>query len=166
MSASEGWTFTSRTVSTSPRPGRVLGICLNGLCLWILTDSHKNTGILVFVDQFSKMVHLIAVPESINASACARVFIDTIFRLHGLPREFVSDRDPRFTSAFWQPVFKTIRTRLKMSTSDYPETDSQTERANRGLEEILRGYVHSFTNWSEFLPMVEFSINNLVHAST
>ena len=63
-------------------------------------DSHTNTGIPVFVDTFSTMVHLIAVPESINSSACARVFIDTIFRLHGLPRELVSDRDPRFTAKF------------------------------------------------------------------
>ena len=50
-------------------------------------DPHKNTGILVFVDRHSKMVHLVAVPESINVSAFARVFIDTIFRLHELPRE-------------------------------------------------------------------------------
>ena len=53
-----------------------------------------------------------------------------------------------------------------MSTSEHPETDGQTERANRVLEEILRGYVHSFTSWSEFLPMVEFAINNSVRAST
>ena len=113
-------------------------------------DFHKNTGILVFVDRFSKMVHLIAVPESINASACACVFIDTIFHLHGLPRDVVSNRDSRFTAAFWQSVFKTLGTRLKMSTYDHPETDGQTERANRVLEEIVRGYVHSFTNWSEY----------------
>uniref|UniRef100_A0AAV1VCF7 Integrase catalytic domain-containing protein n=1 Tax=Peronospora matthiolae TaxID=2874970 RepID=A0AAV1VCF7_9STRA len=53
-----------------------------------------------------------------------------------------------------------------MSTSDHPESDGQTERANRVLEEILRGYVHSFKSWSEFLPMVEFAINNSVHAPT
>ena len=129
-------------------------------------DSHKNTGILVFVDRFSKMEHLIAVPESIDASACARVFIDTIIRLYGLPRKIVSDRDLRFTATFWQCVFKTLGTRLKMSTSDHPETDGQKERANRVFEDILRGCVHSFTNWSEFLPMVKFAINNLVHAST
>ena len=129
-------------------------------------DPHKNTGILVFADRFSKMVHLVAVPESINASACSRVFIDTNFRLHGLPRELVSDRDPRFAAEFWRSVFKTLGTHLQMSTSDHPETDGQTERENRVLEEILRGYVHSFTNWSEFLPMVEFAINNSVHAST
>uniref|UniRef100_A0AAV1UNA3 Integrase catalytic domain-containing protein n=1 Tax=Peronospora matthiolae TaxID=2874970 RepID=A0AAV1UNA3_9STRA len=52
-----------------------------------------------------------------------------------------------------------------MSTSDHPETDGQMERVNRVLEEILRGYVHSFASWSEFLPMAEFAINNSVHAS-
>ena len=109
-------------------------------------DENKNNGILVFVDRFSKM--------------------DTIFRLHGLPRELISDRDPRFTADFWQSVFQLIGKRLKMCTSDHPETDGQTERANRVLEKILRGYVHSFTSWSEFLPMVEFAINNSVHAST
>uniref|UniRef100_A0AAV1V5P9 Integrase catalytic domain-containing protein n=1 Tax=Peronospora matthiolae TaxID=2874970 RepID=A0AAV1V5P9_9STRA len=112
------------------------------------------------------MVHLVAVPETITASGCACVFIDTIFRLHGLPRELVSDRDPRFTADFWRSVFKSLGTRLKMSTSDHPETDGQTERANRVLEDILRGYVHSFKSWSEFLPMVAFAINNSVHAST
>ena len=53
-----------------------------------------------------------------------------------------------------------------MSTSDHPETDGQTERVNRVLEEILRGYVQSFADWSKFLPMVEFVINNALHALT
>ena len=55
--------------------------------------------------------------------------------------------------------------RLMMSTYDNSETDGQTKRANLFLEEILRGYVHYFTNWSEFLSMVKFAIDNLVHAS-
>ena len=112
------------------------------------------------------MVHLAAVHESILAHGCARVFIDTVFRLHGIPRELVSDRNPRFTATFWQSVFRSLGTRLTMSTSDHPETDGQTECVNRVLEEILREYVQSFTYWSEFLPMVEFAINNYVHAST
>ena len=56
-----------------------------------LADTHKNTGILVSVDGFSKMLHQVDVPKSINASSCSRVFIGTIFRLYGLPRELVSD---------------------------------------------------------------------------
>uniref|UniRef100_A0AAV1TBN0 Integrase catalytic domain-containing protein n=1 Tax=Peronospora matthiolae TaxID=2874970 RepID=A0AAV1TBN0_9STRA len=127
-------------------------------------DVHKNTGILVFVDRFSKMEHLVAVPESITAQGCARVFIDTIFPLDGLPCELVFDRDPRFTAEIWQCVFRSLGTRLTMSTSDHPETDGQTERVKSVLEDIIRGYVHSFTSWSEFLPMAEFGINNSVHA--
>uniref|UniRef100_A0AAV1TIW0 Integrase catalytic domain-containing protein n=1 Tax=Peronospora matthiolae TaxID=2874970 RepID=A0AAV1TIW0_9STRA len=112
------------------------------------------------------MIHLVAVPESITAQGCAVVFFNTIFRLHGLPHEIVSDRNPRFTAEFWQSVFRSLGTRLTMTISDHPETDGQTERVNRVLEEILRGYVHSFTSWSEFLPMAEFAINYSVHAST
>uniref|UniRef100_A0AAV1UUP0 Integrase catalytic domain-containing protein n=1 Tax=Peronospora matthiolae TaxID=2874970 RepID=A0AAV1UUP0_9STRA len=127
---------------------------------------HKNNGILVSVDRFTEMIHLVGVSESITAHGCARVSIDTIFRLHGLPRELVSDRDPLFTAEFWQSLWRSLETRLTMLTSDYPETDGHTERVNRVLEEILRGYVHSFTSWSEFLPMAEFAINNSVHALT
>ena len=53
-----------------------------------------------------------------------------------------------------------------MSTSDHPETDGQTERVNRVLEEILRGYVQYFIDWSEFLPILKFAIISSVHAST
>ncbi|KAJ0391635.1 hypothetical protein ATCC90586_011728 [Pythium insidiosum] len=53
-----------------------------------------------------------------------------------------------------------------MSTAAHPETDGQTERVNRVLKGILRSYATSFQSWSEFLPLVEFTINNAVHAST
>ena len=49
-----------------------------------LEDTHKNNAISVLVDRFSNMVHLDAVLESITAHVCAHVFIDTVFRLHGL----------------------------------------------------------------------------------
>jgi hypothetical protein len=113
------------------------------------------------------MVHLTAVQSSITAQGAAKVFVDTIFRLHGMPSELISDRDPRFTAAFWQSVFKRLGTRLKMSTSDHPQTDGQTERVNRVLEEILRAYAHAFQHsWSDHLSLAEFAMNNSVHAST
>ena len=66
-------------------------------------DDPTNNGILVFVDRFSKMVHIDAVPESITVPGCARVFLDTIFRLHELPRELVSDRDLGSRRNFGKP---------------------------------------------------------------
>uniref|UniRef100_H3H3P6 Integrase catalytic domain-containing protein n=1 Tax=Phytophthora ramorum TaxID=164328 RepID=H3H3P6_PHYRM len=53
-----------------------------------------------------------------------------------------------------------------MSTASHPETDGQTERANRVVEDVLRSFATSFQSWSTFLPMVEFALNNAVHAST
>jgi len=130
-------------------------------------DSHNNTGILVIVCRLSKMLHLIPVRASITAKQCARVFLDTIFRLHGLPKTIVSDRDPRFTASFWSELFKLLGTDLAMSTAAHPQTDGQTERANRVVEDVLRGVAaENPTKWSDHLPLVEFSINNSIHSST
>lgn len=128
-------------------------------------DKHGCTGAVVFVDRFSKMVRIIPVRDSVSARETARIFIDHVFRFHGMPVELVSDRDPKFNAKFWRAVFQLLGTRLAMSTADHPETDGQTERVNRVLADILRSYAHQFDEWSKFLPMVEFAINNATHAS-
>ncbi|GMF57092.1 unnamed protein product [Phytophthora fragariaefolia] len=54
-----------------------------------------------------------------------------------------------------------------MSTADHPQTDGQTERVNRVLEDTLRSVCEEAPRtWSDMLPMVEFALNNAVHAST
>ncbi|POM68515.1 Reverse transcriptase [Phytophthora palmivora] len=89
-----------------------------------------------------------------------------VFKHHGMPSDFVSDRDPRFTARFWQEVFTLLGTQFSMLTADHPQTDGQSERVNRVLVDLLKSYAHSFHNWSDCLPMAEFAINNSVHAST
>ncbi|NJI21328.1 DDE-type integrase/transposase/recombinase, partial [Aeromonas veronii] len=129
-------------------------------------DSGGNTGVVVFVDRFSKMVHLAAVPAEVTAKQTARLFVDMVFKHHGMPTDIVSDRDPRFTAHLWQEVFTLLGSQLSMSTADHPQTDGQTERVNRVLVDMLKSYAHSFQYWSECLSMAEFAINNSVHAST
>ncbi|KAE9248599.1 hypothetical protein PF002_g5702 [Phytophthora fragariae] len=129
-------------------------------------DAEGRTGVLVFVDRFSKMTHLAPVAAEVTADESAELFLDLVFRHHDLPESIVSDRDPRFTSAFWTRLFALLDTRLLMSTAAHPETDGQTERVNRVLEDVLRSYATSFASWSSFLPMAEFALNNSTHAST
>ncbi|KAE8880493.1 hypothetical protein PF003_g35451 [Phytophthora fragariae] len=86
-------------------------------------DAEGRTGVLVFVDRFSKMVHLAPVAAEVTADESAEMFLDLVFRHHGLPESIVSDRDPRFTSAFWTRLFALLGTRLLMSTAAHPETD-------------------------------------------
>ena len=130
-------------------------------------DSTGNTGIVVFVDRLSKMAHLAAVPATINGEGTARLFIDRVFRQHGLPMAIISDRDPRFTGTFWKSIFRVLGTKLDMSTADHPQTDGQTERVNRVIGDILRSVcAETPKRWSSMLPVVEFALNNAVHAST
>ncbi|GMF41704.1 unnamed protein product [Phytophthora fragariaefolia] len=48
-------------------------------------DKKRRTGIVVFVDRFSKMVHLAAVPAEGTAKQTAGLFVDMVFRHHGVP---------------------------------------------------------------------------------
>ncbi|KAE9015587.1 hypothetical protein PR001_g14456 [Phytophthora rubi] len=100
------------------------------------SDAEGRTGVWVFVDRLTKMVYLIPVSDMVTAADTAAYFIDCVFRHHGLPESIVSDRDPRFTPAFWSSLFQLLGTKLSMSTAARPETDGQTERVNRVLEDV------------------------------
>jgi RNase H-like domain found in reverse transcriptase/Reverse transcriptase (RNA-dependent DNA polymerase)/Integrase zinc binding domain/Retroviral aspartyl protease len=62
--------------------------------------------LLVVVDKFSKMVHLIACKTTMTAADVARLVYDHVIRLHGFPDSIISDRDTRFTSHFWAALWK------------------------------------------------------------
>ncbi|GMF28856.1 unnamed protein product [Phytophthora fragariaefolia] len=117
------------------------------------TDADGRNGVLVSVDRFTKMMHLTPVSDTVTAAKSAAHFVDCVFRHHGLPESTVSDRDPRFTSAFWTALFQLLGTKLSMSTAAHPETGGQTERVNRVLEDVIRSYATSFTSWSKVLPL-------------
>ena len=126
-----------------------------------------NDAIIVFVDKFSKMVHYAATTTTCTAVEVARIFFDTVVKVHGVPKHIISDRDPRFTSRFWKQLWNLLGTELKMSTSHHPQTDGQTERSNRTLEDILRHYVGKQQNdWDDHLTAAEIAVNSSVHAST
>jgi hypothetical protein len=83
-----------------------------------------------------------------------------------LPRFIVSDRDPKFTSRFWKTLFDQLGTTLAMFTVNHPQTDGQTERTNRTLEEMLRSIIgYEQTDWQDYLPIVEFHYNDHVNAT-
>ncbi len=122
--------------------------------------------LVVFVNRLTKMVHLQAITTNITAAQLAHSFIDNVFVHHGVPKELISDRDPRFTSNFWKEVCRTLGVRQSMSTAYHPQTDGQTERANRTLEEMLRHNINpSQDNWDLLLGTAEFAINNSWHES-
>ena len=73
-----------------------------------------NSAILVMVDRLSKMVHLAATTNSVNAVGIGDLFFDNVIGLHGCPRDIVSDRDPRFIAPFMQEVSSRWGTKLPL----------------------------------------------------
>ena len=73
-----------------------------------------NNSICVFVDKLTEMVHFVACREDLSAKDFAELYVNQIWRLHGLSRKFITDRDSRFTSAFWKGVTELIGTRHAM----------------------------------------------------
>lgn len=125
-----------------------------------------HDAIFVIVDKLTKMVHLVATTTTATAEQTARLFVDNVWKLHGVPKEVVTDRDPLFTSNFTRALSDIIGTRQSMSTAYHPQSDGQTERVNRVLEDMLRMYTSKAqTDWDEKLSCAEFAINNADHES-
>lgn len=100
-------------------------------------------------------------PLSRDRRRVAHVFMDRVFKLHGMPRDVLTDRGSVFTSAFTQAFFKLLGTRSVFSTAYHPHTDGQTERVNRILEDMLRHYVSPTQHdWDVHVQAAEFAYNN------
>ncbi|KAJ9512039.1 hypothetical protein QJQ45_004614 [Haematococcus lacustris] len=129
--------------------------------------SHGYDMVVTVVDKLSKMLHLIPTTATATAPDIAKLFFDHVFKHHGLPEAIVSDRDPKFTSDFWTSLFHLTGTRLLMSSAYHPQTDGQSERANRTVEDMLRPYLnHHKTDWDQHLAAVEFAYNSSTHVGT
>lgn len=71
--------------------------------VWALPKTSKSfDSIWVIVDQLTKSAHFVPIKTGMSVVKLAEIYIEQIVRLHGIPSSFVSDRDPRFTSKFWE----------------------------------------------------------------
>ena len=132
-----------------------------------LPASQGNTVIMTVVDRFSKACHFVPLPGLPSAQETAKLMIHHIFRLHGLPRDVVSDRGPQFTSAFWREFCRGLGATVSLSSGYHPESNGQTERANQEVEKLLRCLCSSHpASWSAMLDWAEYAHNSQVSSST
>src|ERR1039457_1904030 len=88
--------------------------------------------VLVIVDCFTKMSHFIAyTEEGFDAPKLAEVFLINIVRLHGLPKDIVSDCGSVFTSKFWCAFLDLLQIKTNFSTAFHPQSGGQMECVNQ-----------------------------------
>lgn len=123
--------------------------------------------ILIIIDRFSKMVHLIPTHEELSALGLATLYRDNVWKHHGLPRSIISDRGPQFASKFMKELNGLLGIDTKLSTAYHPQTDGQTERVNMVVEQYLRLFTnHRQDDWADWLALAEFTINNSTQSSS
>lgn len=121
---------------------------------------------MVVVDRFTKYAHFLPLKHPFTAHQVAKVMLESVVRLHGIPKTMVSDRDRIFLSHVWQELFTALGTKLVHSTAYHPKTDGQTERVNQCLEMYLRCAVQqSPKQWKRLIPLVELWYNSSFHTA-
>jgi len=132
-----------------------------------LPPSNGFNAILVIVDRFTKLTHVIPTHTNLTAEGSARLLRDHVFHLHGLPKKIISDRGPQFVSRFMKEFYRLVRIEGAPSTAFHPQTNGQTERVNQEIEQYLHLFINYHqSDWAEWLSITEFSLNDKVSSST
>jgi hypothetical protein len=125
-----------------------------------------DDSIWVIIDRLTKVAHFIPVCTTYGGDKLAKLYIDNILKLHGVPKSIVSERGAQFVSKFWRSLHQALKTKLDFSSAYHPQTDGQTKRVNQVLENMLRACVLTYVkNWEDSLAFAEFSYNNGYHTS-
>ncbi|GJX05761.1 putative reverse transcriptase domain-containing protein [Tanacetum coccineum] len=100
------------------------------------TNSYDT--IWVIIDRLTKFAHFLPMRENDPMEKLMKLYMKEVVTRHGVPVSISSDRDGRFTSLLWQALHKALGTRLDMITAYHPETNGQSERNIKTLEDMLR----------------------------
>ncbi|TPX47565.1 hypothetical protein SeLEV6574_g02595, partial [Synchytrium endobioticum] len=132
-----------------------------------IASQNKYDSILVVVDRLTKMSHFMPCHSTTSAQQLAQLFLDNIFKYHGLPANIVSDRGGQFISSFWRHLCQLLDIKTNFSTARHPQSDGQTERVNAIVEQYLRCYANTQQkDWIKYLSLAEFAYNSAEHSST
>jgi transposase InsO family protein len=125
-----------------------------------------KTVIFTVIDCFSKYAHFVPLAHPYTTESVAQAFFTDIVRLHGIPQSIVSDRDSVFTSNLWSELMRLSGTKLQMTTAFHPQSDGQSESANKVIIMYLRCLTGDRPrDWLRWLPWAEYIFNTAFQSS-
>ena len=130
-----------------------------------LSRSKGRNCVLVMVDRLTKYSHFI-LSYPFTTKEVARMFLDNVVKLHGVPQTIITDKDKVFTSLFWQGLLKSLGSKLHMSTAYHPKTNDQSKSVNQCLETYLRCFCFiQPKKWHKWLSLAQWWYNSSHHRS-
>ena len=106
---------------------------------------NEYNSLLVFIDHFTKMCHLVPCLKTTDVTEFTRLFLDNVLHLHGIPDSIIFDRESIFMSHFWKSLASMMDLKYRLSTTFHPQTDGQTEHMNQ----IVEQYLHIYCNYQQ-----------------
>jgi hypothetical protein len=127
-------------------------------------DRSAASTIQVYVDRLTKLKRFAAAHTSDGSVKLAGTTLRTIIGPHGMPKSFVSDRDPRITARFWRELSRVLGSDVNLSTAQRAQSDGQSEREIQTPTTALRSYVNAMgDDWDEHLPRSSWHSTNSKH---
>ena len=156
---------------SSPIPPRHTHLPFGTITMDFITKlplSRGHDSILTITDHdCSKAALLFPCKETITAEEVAVLYTKHVFPHYGIPREIITDRDPRFTSSFTRALLEQLGITKNMSTAFHPQTNGQSERTNQWVEQYLQIYGNTTqTDWADWLPLAQYVHNSWINEST
>ena len=102
-----------------------------------LPESEGKGAVMVVVGSVTKRSHFVDMVTMLSAAGTARLYIQHIWKHHGLPKKVVSDRGPQFVAEFMKELYQLLGIKLAATTAYHPQGDGQMERINQELEQYL-----------------------------
>jgi hypothetical protein len=126
----------------------------------------EHDAIAVYIDHYSKQVHVVPTVSDLDAEGMADIHYWEIFQLHSVPAKIVSDRGPQFAAHLMKALYSKLGITHMLTTAYHPQSNGQTKRANQEVEHHLRLFTNArHDDWVTHIPTAEFVLNSHLHSA-
>jgi len=144
------------------RPFQIIGIDI----MELPRTAKGNRYVVVMQDFLTKWPLVFPVPDQ-KADRLARLIVDELLPLFGVPEALLSDRGANLLAHVMQDVCALLGIHKLNTTAYHPQCDGMVERLNRTLKGMLRKHAARFgPQWDRYLSGVLWAYRNTPHEST
>ena len=105
--------------------------------------------------------------EDQTAEQLAKVFVDHVVLIYGIPQIILSDCGSQFLSETFKSVCKLLGIKHVHSTSFRPQSNGSNEHSHKSLIEYPRSYVDAdLGDWDQWVKYAMFVHNMTPHSAT
>ena len=130
------------------------------------TSARGNVYILTLIDHFTKWIEIFPMRNQ-EAATVAKLLVDRVFCVYGLPMQILTDQGRNFESDLFREICRFLSVDKIRTTAYKPSTNGNIERFHATLNSMLAKMVsENQRDWDDKLSAVAFAYRNSAQEST